>query len=138
MPFPFAYICDLLELVEGLVIRDDPLLPATLKNLWNEKTLQWFSNHRHSFNANDTDDRLVLKIFDPENFHSGRDLSWLDCESLEQIIRRVFSVPQGHLDILRQWKTEPRNGDLASCLQKTIDAMILVSESLSLALPQMT
>ena len=138
MPFPFSYVCDLLELLEGLVVRDDPLLPATLKKLRNEKTLHWFSIHRHTFNANDTDDRLVLKIFDPKLFNCNRDLSWLDSVSLEQIVRRVFSVPNIHLELLRRWRSEPRKGDLATCLQKTINAMILVSGTLFLVRPWRT
>jgi len=124
MPFPFVYVCDLLDVLEILVLRDPPLRRTDLDKAIAKETDQWLRMHCNSLNANATDDNAVILTFKPE-LRTDRVYD-LDAVSLEQVIARVLNLPRVHLAELQRWRASPMSGDLGTCIQRVIDSMISV------------
>lgn len=119
MGFPFAWVCDLLEELEKLVVRDAPLLPDLLKKQTNDKIISWLRNHCARLNAHDTDADVVILTFRPET-RSDREYG-LDARSLEQIVARVLSLPRKHVETLQLWRRGPIKGDLSLLVEKVLE-----------------
>ena len=65
MPFPFVYVCDLLEQLAQLITHHPPLLPKVLDNSTAEAALKWLREYRHLLDAATTDDDAVMRMFQP-------------------------------------------------------------------------
>lgn len=124
MPFPFVYVCDLLEDLEHLSRRDTPLLPKDLDYRTTEITLRWLKHHRNLLDATSTDDDAVILTFQPEKRVDR--VYGLDTLALEQVIARVLNLPKQHYQDLKQWRHEPPSGDLASCVERVMENMATV------------
>lgn len=129
MPFPYIYVCDLLEKLAGLVYRDRPLLDE-LKEKTNQFAVDWFRQHRASLNASSVDDQAVLASFMPEK-RTDREYG-LDAAGLEQLIARVLNLPRDLHGELRLWRDGLAYGDLAACVERVMDKMTWVSISFRL------
>lgn len=127
--FPFVYVCDLLEDLEGLERRDDPLLPHTLRKLRTERTLQWFARHRGPLDSLNTDGKSVIRIFQPELFNQGRAYGFT-ANCVELAVRRALNLPSVLLPELQRWRSEPAL-DLGACVRKVMQTMIDVSLSVT-------
>jgi hypothetical protein len=136
MPFPFVYICDLLEKLAELVHRDVPMLTKALEKETNKRTLDWLLQHRKSLNDFSTDDQAVLSTFRPEQ-RMDRDYG-LDAGRLEQLIARVLNLPRNLYVELQMWRREPRQGDLAFNVEQVMEKLTLVRRFTVLSNPLRT
>jgi hypothetical protein len=126
MPFPFVYVCDLLEDLAHLSNRIVPLLPTDLAYRTTEITLRWLKRHRNLLDASSTDDDCVILTLQPEK-RTDRAYG-LDALALEQVVARVLNLPKQHYQDLQSWRHEPAQGDLASCVERVVDNMAVVSK----------
>ena len=128
MPFPFVYVCDLLEDLAHLIHRDLPLLPKDVHHQTTETTLRWLKLHRSRLDAAATDDDAVILTLQPEK-RTDR-VYGLDAFALEQVVARVLNLPkQHHLD-LQTWRHDPAKGDLAACVERVMENMAAVRYAL--------
>jgi hypothetical protein len=125
MPFPFVYVCDLLEDLANLYNRVIPLLPKDLDHRTTEITLRWLKHHRNLLDAAATDDDCVILTLQPEK-RADR-VYGLDAFALEQIVARVLNLPKQHYQDLQRWRHGPAEGDLASCVERVMENMAAVS-----------
>jgi hypothetical protein len=125
MPFPFVYVCDLLEDLANLYNRVIPLLPKDLDHRTTEITLRWLKHHRNLLDAAATDDDCVILTLQPEK-RADR-VYGLDAFALEQIVARVLNLPKQHYQDLQRWRHGPAEGDLASCVEQVMENMAAVS-----------
>jgi hypothetical protein len=126
MPFPFVYVCDLLDDLARLATRESPLLPKVFEQTTTETTLRWLKLHRSRLDAAATDDHAVLSTLQPEKT-SDRVYDGLDVFGLEQVVARILNLPkQFHRD-LQRWRHEPAKGDLATCVERVMESMAAVS-----------
>lgn len=125
MPFPFVYVCDLLDDLSHLVNRETPLLPKDVDHKTNETTLRWLKLHRSRLDAAATDDHTVILTLQPGK-RTDR-VYGLDVCGLEQVVARVLNLPRLHHRDLQTWRREPAKGDLASCVERVMENMAAVS-----------
>lgn len=115
MPFLFIHICDLLDELDALHIRDNPLLPRDLHRRTTGKANQWLKDHKFDLNAFDTEESAVLWILRPDKL-TDREYG-IDTRRLELIIARVWQLPNAEYAKLQQWRSAPHKGDLGLCAQ---------------------
>jgi hypothetical protein len=125
MPFPFVYLCDLLNDLERPYLRNTPLLPKDLTKYTKDKVIYWLRLHRDRLNAFSTDSQAVMSMLQPEN-QTDR-VYGLDSGSLELVIARALCLPRQHYQELQKWKTEPLGGDLAACVNRVMENTKTVS-----------
>ncbi|KIM99558.1 hypothetical protein OIDMADRAFT_146213 [Oidiodendron maius Zn] len=130
MPFPFVYVCDLLEDLRHLYNHVMPLLPKDLDQRTTEITLRWLKRHRGLLDATATDDDCVILTLQPEK-RTDR-IYGLDEWSLENIIARVLNLPKRHCQDLQRWRNGPAQGDLASCVERVMENMAHVKHRLAI------
>jgi DNA ligase-4 len=124
MPFPFTYVCSLLDDLERLHIRENPLLPRELLERSTSKTNQWLKAHKFDLNAFDTQEAAVLWVLRPDKLtdrHYG-----IDTNRLESIIARAYQVSQLDYTVLQSWRRVPHLGDLAQRVE-SVRAVMPVS-----------
>ena len=125
MPFPFVYVCDLVEKLERPLLRQVPLLPNDLRQYTLDLIMDFFKTFRDRLNLENTDDQAVLSMLQPEN-ETDR-VYGLDAESLEPVLARVLSLSRQEYVELQRWKENPEEGDLAVCLHRIMEKMKNVS-----------
>jgi hypothetical protein len=125
MPFPFVYVCDLLEKLERPFLRQVPLLPRDLRQYTLDLIMDFFKTFRDRLNLENTDDQAVLSMLQPEN-ETDR-VYGLDAESLELVLARVLNLSRHQYVELRIWKENPEYGDLSVCLHRVMGNMKNVS-----------
>jgi hypothetical protein len=125
MPFPFVYVCDLLEKLERPLLRQIPLLPSDLRRYTLDTIMDFFKTFRDRLNLENTDDQAVLSVLQPEN-ETDR-VYGLDADNLELVLARVLSLSRQQYLELRRWKQNPEEGDLAVCLHRIMGNMKNVS-----------
>lgn len=113
MPFKFTYVCDLLERLETLEIRDAPLLPADKKSRYFGIIDTWFKNHRKLIDASDTDRAALLSTFFPER-RTDR-VYFLKEQGLVKILGRCLGLGRERLQVLENWKSSDSE-DLATLI----------------------
>lgn len=129
MPFPFVYVCDLLDKLEGICVREVLLLRKDRVAQTKSSILSWFTTHRWRINAQDTHSMALLMMLKPER-HTDREYG-LE-EYFEQILARIFKMPTPMYEKLRQWRDEAHNhGDFGSRLCQVMQDMRVVSETMS-------
>lgn len=125
MPFPFVYLCDLLNDLERPHVSRYPMLPKDLANYTKDKVIRWLRLHRDRLNAFSTDSEAVMSMLQPENQIDR--VYGLDTGSLELVIARALSLPRQHYLALQQWRTDPVRGDLGACVKRAMENMENVS-----------
>jgi hypothetical protein len=128
MPFPFVYVCDLLQELERLFTRDVPLLPGHHREELREKTSRWFRRHYRRLDEQGTDFRAVLSMFQPQNMTDR--VYGVDASRLESIIARALNLTQAQYFSLQKWRSEPINGDLAVRVCQVMENMQGVSNEM--------
>lgn len=118
MPFPFAYVCDILDKLERLFRRQVPLLHKDLNSKVNEEVTKWFKEHRSRLDAFNTDAEAVISMLRPEQTHDR--IYGIDSENLELIISRGLRLSRHQCAELHRWKTSDIL-DLAGCVQRVMD-----------------
>jgi hypothetical protein len=125
MPFPFVYLCDLLNDLERPHVSRYPMLPKDLADYTKDKVIRWLRLHRDRLNAFSTDSEAVMSMLQPEK-QVDRVYS-LDSHSLERVIARALALPRQHYLDLQQWKIESARGDLGACVKRVIENLDNVS-----------
>ncbi|KAL2062635.1 hypothetical protein VTL71DRAFT_5707 [Oculimacula yallundae] len=121
MPFPFVYLCDLLDRIEELCVRDVPLLRRDRLSRTKDSIIAWMRTHSWRMNAQDTDSSAVLMMLKPER-QTDREYGVEEC--LEQILARIFKMPTPMYERLRRWRDEAHNqGDLGLRLCQVLQEM---------------
>ena len=117
MPFRFADVCDLLNQLEALKLRDPPLLLAQFQEQ-NTKTIErWFKLHRRQIDAIDTDRLAFLSTLFPER-RADRVYGMQEAR-LSRLVARLLAFSSDRFVALQAYKT-PGNGDLGACLERVI------------------
>jgi hypothetical protein len=125
MPFPFVYLCDLLDDLERPHVSRYPMLPKDLADYTKDKVIRWLRLHRDRLNAFSTDGEAVIAMLQPEN--QADRVYGVDPASLELVIARALRLPRQHYLDLQQWKTEPGRGDLGACVKRVMENIETVS-----------
>ncbi|KAH7323938.1 hypothetical protein BKA65DRAFT_567912 [Rhexocercosporidium sp. MPI-PUGE-AT-0058] len=127
MPFPFVYVCDLLDKLESICVREVPLLRKDRVAQTKETLVYWFVTHRWRINAQDTHSKAVLMILKPER---QTDREYGVEKYLEQILARIFKMPTPMYEKLRRWRDDAHNhGDLGSRLCQIMQEMNITPSS---------
>ncbi|TAQ87237.1 hypothetical protein B7494_g4424 [Chlorociboria aeruginascens] len=111
MPFPFVYVCDVLDQLELLVKSYPPLLPRDLDRKMNDSIISWLELHRNHLNAFNIASDAVLRALRPHAIHDR--VYGLDAVKLEKVIARAFALGQGPYEELRKWRH-----DLGACIER--------------------
>lgn len=116
MPFPFVYVCDLLEDLHPLHIRDHPLLLKDLEKRRIDQANRWLKDHKNELNAFNTQEDAALWILRPDKL-SDREYG-ITANTLQLIIARVYKLSREEFAKLRRWQNLPHSGDLAVCVEE--------------------
>lgn len=114
MPFPFLYVCDLLERLQDIWARDPPLLPKEAERAAKEVIERWFLNHRQRI-YNETDGLVLLSTLLLEKRPDR--VYMLQANRLEKIIGRILALPNSRRIDLGRWR-QPGAGDLGDCVER--------------------
>lgn len=125
MGFPFVYVCDLLDKLEAIHVREVVLLPKDRTSRAHDRIVSWFRTHKWRINANDTDGMAVLLMLKPEK-QTDRDYGLEG--TLEQILGRIFKLSTARYERLKSWRDDAHNqGDLGSRLCNILEEIRFVS-----------
>ena len=117
MPLNFHDLCTLLSDLESYCICVPPLLPVSLKQKVQERTRQWFRNHKITITSVGVDVVALLSALFPEK-RTDRVYS-LKAPSLSRRLRGCLCLGNGRWQLLDQWKT-PGRGDLGDCVERAL------------------
>lgn len=110
MPFPFRYICDLLQTLE-----DETLSKKKQKKPAEVFVEEWFSKHRELVDAPSTDGAALLSTLlsarRPDRVYG------IQQSKLEGIIGRAMRLGNSRLLQLRQYNISGLDKDLADCVE---------------------
>ncbi|PVH77960.1 hypothetical protein DL98DRAFT_590857 [Cadophora sp. DSE1049] len=127
MPFPFVYMCDLLDKLEDIHVREVAYLPKDRISRTKDALMSWFQTHRWRINAQDTDGNAVLMMLKPER---QIDREYGLEEYMEQILARIFKIPSAMYERLKNWREDGHNhGDLGLRLCKVLQEMKITPPS---------
>lgn len=125
MPFPFVYLCDLLDDLERPHLRQVPLLAKDLAALTKETILRWLKTHQSMLDAFNTDGPAVIAMMHPQK-QTDRYYG-LDSERLELVVARALAVSREQYIGLQRWQTQPFKYDLGACVALVMEDTALVS-----------
>jgi DNA ligase 4 len=114
MPFPFLYVCDLLEALQDIGAHDPPFLPKEAERISKEVIERWFVNHRRRID-NETDGLVLLSTLLPEKRPERAYM--LQANSLEKLVGRALALPNSRRIDLERWR-QPGAGDLGDCVER--------------------
>jgi DNA ligase-4 len=117
MPFAFSSVCDLLNCLERLQLRDPPHLYDKLRAENSRTVEEWFRRHRRSIDARDTDGVALLSTLFPER-RADR-VYHLKEASLCKVLARCLHFTNKKMVELQAWKI-PGHGDLGTCLENVL------------------
>ncbi|CZR56679.1 uncharacterized protein PAC_06568 [Phialocephala subalpina] len=103
MPFPFSYVCDILDSLERVFRNQELIIGKDVRSRVNEYVAKWFKDHRGRLDAWDTASEVVMSMLRPEQ-QVDRVYS-ITSESLELVIARALSLSRDQYAELRQWRT---------------------------------
>ncbi|KAH9901921.1 hypothetical protein F4778DRAFT_738154 [Xylariomycetidae sp. FL2044] len=110
MPFPYRYICDLLQLLED-ELRKPKAHPASTKSLIQH----WFDQHRSHLLAPGNDASVILSTLLPER-RTDRVYS-IQTARLESIVGKALLLGASRVKELRRYQTAGLGIDLGDCVQ---------------------
>jgi hypothetical protein len=118
MPFPFVYLCDLLDDLERPHLRQVPLL-AKHSQLHTENTIvRWLKTHRYKLDNSNTDGAAVISMLRPEK-QTERQYQ-LDPGTLELVIARSLQLSKEQYVELQKWQAESLRGGLGACVSRVM------------------
>ncbi|KAK6951851.1 hypothetical protein Daesc_006376 [Daldinia eschscholtzii] len=110
MPFPYRYICDLLQQLDDESHKDDPKqTPA------RDIIEAWFREHRSRLDAPENDPSAILSTLLPER-RTDR-VYLIQAARLETIFGKALLLGASRLQELRRYRTPGLGVDLADCIQ---------------------
>lgn len=110
MPFPFRYICDLLQQLDDQTRQDEHKKLPTKAIIEN-----WFSTHRSHLNAHQDHACAILSTLLPER-RTDR-VYFIQTLRLEGIFAKALILGYSRVLELRRYKTPGLGVDLADCIQ---------------------
>jgi DNA ligase-4 len=122
MPIKFLYVCDLLEQLESLTVRDVPLLAQEKYAAVKAAVRGWFKSHDGLVHGQGTDRVALLSTLLPER-RTDR-VYYLQDIALVKVLGRCLGLGRERLRVLHDWSPESGE-DLASLvyrLQSATDA----------------
>ncbi|KUJ17388.1 uncharacterized protein LY89DRAFT_684449 [Mollisia scopiformis] len=120
MPFPFVFVCDILETLERLFRGQVPLLTKDLNARVNLEVTKWFKGHRAKFDAWDTNADAVMAMLRPDQQHDR--VYGITSENLQPTIARALKLSKQQYIDLQQWH-DSEIVDLAGCVQRVMQKM---------------
>ncbi|KAI6714146.1 hypothetical protein JHW43_003367 [Diplocarpon mali] len=117
MGFPFSYICDLLDALEKIHVREIRLLPKVRESRTRDTIVDWFRRHKWRIDSYDTDSHAVLMMLRPER-QIDREYG---LENLVPTLGKIFNMPFASYERLKQ--DTPFHGDLGSRLCQVMAVM---------------
>ncbi|KAI0122836.1 ATP dependent DNA ligase domain-containing protein [Xylariales sp. AK1849] len=115
MPFPFRYICDLLQRL------DDEARSSKKQRTPSKSTIEnWFRDHRLRLDAPTIDARAILSTLLPER-RTDRVYN-LQVNRLESIIGPALTLGHSRVKELRRYKTPGLGVDLGDCVERLLTA----------------
>ncbi|KAH8593396.1 hypothetical protein B0O99DRAFT_627094 [Bisporella sp. PMI_857] len=119
-PFPFIFVCNLLDRLDDIEHREEWLLRSVARRKKNVAVVEWFG---HNCALLDNLDKFqngaesVLAMLHPADRMSGYTYGF-DVETLERVIARAFNVDRKYLLQLQEWRSgSHRRCDLGSCVE---------------------
>ncbi|KAI1818170.1 hypothetical protein GGS20DRAFT_530065 [Poronia punctata] len=113
MPFPYKYICDLLQNLE-----DETRKPSAKQTPSRLIIKAWFQEHRALFNAPDSDPSAIISTLLPER-RTDR-VYGIQAPRLQGIFGKALLLGTSRVSELRRW-TEPGSGvDLGDCIESVV------------------
>ncbi|KAI1215110.1 uncharacterized protein F4807DRAFT_21097 [Annulohypoxylon truncatum] len=110
MPFPFRYICDLLQQLDDETRQDEH------KKLPSKTIIEtWFSTHRSHLNAHENDACAILSTLLPER-RTDR-VYFIQTLRLEGIFAKALILGNSRVLELRRYKSPGLGVDLADCIE---------------------
>jgi DNA ligase 4 len=114
MPFPFLYVCDLLESLQRIWARDPPLIRKEAEKASKAVIERWFINHRRKID-NETDGLVLLSTLLPEKCPER--VYMLQVNNLEKLVGRALALPRSRRCDLERWR-QPGAGDFGDCIER--------------------
>lgn len=113
MPFPYMYICDLLQQL------DDEVRKSPVKQTPPDTIIKsWFQQHRSLINAPDNDPCIILSTLLPER-RTDRVYN-IQAPKLQSIFGKALLLGASRVLELRRW-ADPGSGiDLADCIESAL------------------
>ncbi|OTA67430.1 hypothetical protein K449DRAFT_365286 [Hypoxylon sp. EC38] len=109
MPFPFRYICDLLQHLDDESRKETKQIPAKVI------IEAWFREHRAHLNAQDNDACAILSTLLPER-RTDR-VYCIQTTRLESIFGKALLLGASRVQELRRYRTPALGVDLADCIE---------------------
>jgi len=118
MPFPFAEICTLFQRLEGLELREPPLLAEEKFQQTRLTVDSWFKSHRSAISALTVEGAVtLLSALLPEK-RTDR-VYGFQAPGLCRILARCLKLQAHRAKDLRAY-TQSGRGDLAACLERVL------------------
>ncbi|KAI1375198.1 hypothetical protein F4677DRAFT_423513 [Hypoxylon crocopeplum] len=110
MPFPYRYICDLLQQLDDNSRKEE-------RNQTPTKTIvgAWFHEHRSGLNAPENDSSAILSTLLPER-RTDR-VYFIQTPRLESIFGKALLLGASRVQELRRYRTSGQGVDLADCVE---------------------
>ncbi|KAI0840027.1 hypothetical protein F5Y06DRAFT_246220 [Hypoxylon sp. FL0890] len=109
MPFPFRYICDLLQQLDNESRKENKQIPAKII------IENWFCEHRIRLNAQENDACAILSTLLPER-RTDR-VYFIQTTRLESIFGKALLLGASRVQELRRYRTPALGVDLADCVE---------------------
>lgn len=119
MPFPYAYICDLLQKLE-----DETLSTKKEKTPAKAIIANWFESHRSRLHSPDNDASAVLSTLLPER-RTDRVYS-IQATRLRSIIGRALLLGQSRVLELRRHIIPGSGVDLGDCVESILTSTVSI------------
>lgn len=113
MPFPFRFVCDLLQKLD-----DETRSKKRQRESSKAIIERWFCEHRKHLDAPETDAAAVLSTLLPER-RTDR-VYGIRVAKLESIIGRAMCLGATRLQQLREYTTPGLDKDLADCVEQVL------------------
>ncbi|KAI1765971.1 hypothetical protein GGR53DRAFT_519334 [Hypoxylon sp. FL1150] len=114
MPFPYRYICNLLQQLE------DESLKVERKQTPSKAIIEnWFREHRSSLDAPENDASAILSTLLPER-RTDR-VYFIQVPRLESIVGKALLLGASRVQELRRYRTPALGIDLADCVERILE-----------------
>ncbi|KAI1776346.1 hypothetical protein F4818DRAFT_378038 [Hypoxylon cercidicola] len=114
MPFPYRYICDLLQQLEGESRKEESKQTPS-------KTIieTWFREHRSRLDAPENDASAILSTLLPER-RTDR-VYYVQVQRLEGIVGRALLLGSSRMQELRRYQVPALGVDIADCIESILE-----------------
>ncbi|KAK0710403.1 hypothetical protein B0T21DRAFT_415962 [Apiosordaria backusii] len=115
MPFPFRWLCDLLNQLESNSVRSSSI--DKIRELDARTVVSWFNKHDEAIPRRGQEAVAFLSCLFPERRPDR--VFGLSTRQLERIIQRAQCLGASRMKDLQKWKTN-NGSDFASCVERVM------------------